>query len=164
MEYAYGNEEYISSLCLAWQKCHDSEEKERIFTKISEYCYRLYYKRIKTLNAERDDIWQEVMFAFSQSEIDKYLERRRSTNFESFFWMITKNKAFDLSNQGVGANTAYIYCKIREMSAKYGIPINENNAHKFSRLGNFTISKILYALEGYATVISLENVKGGAYS
>lgn len=162
------NEELITNLCIQYQKTHDRETKEFLFQEIEKYCHVNYYTLINVLQAEREDVWQEIMLQMSLSEVGRFLERRRSTTFEAFFLILAKNRAYELSNKSVGTNIAHLYGKVREISEKYGIPVNVSNAHKFSRLLKkgepFSINKVIYAIEGYITEVSIESLATDSYS
>lgn len=154
---------YITELCYSYAAGDTSKGND-----IYSYCHRLYFNVIHTLQAEREDLFQEIMLEIFERGIERYLRIKDRTTFEAFFMMTASNKALTLSNPYLDRNVVYMYSQIQKISTKYNIPISISNAHKFSKIlrrnDRFTINKCIYAIEGYCKVVSLENVKNGRFN
>ncbi len=153
---------YITELCDKYMAGDRSKGND-----IYQYCHAQYYNVIRTLKAEREDLFHEVMLEMFEKGIERYLRIKDRTTFEAYFMLTASNKALTLSNPHIDRNVAYMYNQIQKISAKYGIPISISNAHKFSKIlrhnDRFTINKCIYAIEGYRTVVSLNAVKDGKF-
>lgn len=162
------SEEYIHNLCFLYL-ASENDEKNRIGEEIYKYCHDKYYRIITTYGMDRDDVFDEVMCKLYYGLIDSYIRKSRSNTFESFFMLTARGEAYRLANEKVGKNTAYLYSKIKSISDKYCIPIDVDNSYKFSKLlganDNYSINKIISAIEGYMQEVSLEagRASGAAY-